>query len=203
MMEYLDIQVEAYHAEGALSELLDALTIPVARELRINNAGKILPHSKFISLLSRSACSLQRLALVNCRSSELALSRCLQALPTLIHLEFSAPGLMNSVVYALDHSDPSNIGFPCLLPNLQTLTLATYKVGLLGLVSMLSTRWRNDVTYSGDYNHATQLRSVVVTHPIEVVPDAPVLAQLQRLVAEGMEITLWMGTRQSCQLLLL
>ena len=199
-IEYLDIQVEIHHAPGALAELLDSLIIPAARELRIDNAGFDFPLRKFLSLLSRSGCSLQRLALVNCPCSERGLIRCLAAIPSLVHLEFSVLGLMNSVVYALDHSDPSNVGYPCLLPNLKTLVLGSHKVGLLGLVSMLSARWRTDDTYAaaGDhYNAATQLRSVVVTHPNDLVPDSAVLAQLRRLVMEGMEISLTTGSGPS------
>jgi F-box-like len=195
-LEYLDIQVEPSHDGGALAELFDSLTIPVVCELRINNAGNELPRLKFMSMLSRSACSLQQLALVDCPCSELGLLRCFQAIPSLVHLEYAVSGMMNSVVYALDHNDPSNIGFPCLLPNLRSLTLRGYKVGLLGLVSMLSARWRNDAmcTVAGDYIHATQLQSVAVSHPDDVVPDASVLSQLRQLVAEGMEISLKTGS---------
>jgi hypothetical protein len=195
-MEYLDIQVKNHHGAGALSKLLGSLTIPGARELRINNGQNDLPFLEFISMLSRSSCSLKRLALINCPCSELELFRCLQVVPFLVHLEFSVSNLMNTVVYALDHSDPSNIGFPCLLPNLRSLTLRSYPVGLLGLVSMLSSRWRNDAicTVAGDYIHATQLQTVAVSHPKDVVPDASVLAQLRELVAEGMNITLRTGS---------
>jgi hypothetical protein len=191
-IEYLELDSD----NPRLGVLLDALIIPAVSELRINNYGALFSHSNFVSLISRSACTLRRLALFGCHSLEEGLQLCLQAVPSVTDFEFSQNSfdMTNTVIRILDRGHPSNTNFPCLLPNLRTLTLKEAVFDLPALANMLSSRRRNDPVYSinGNGNDPARLESVVVELEDFVDDDmlATALPQLQYLVSEGMQITL-------------
>jgi hypothetical protein len=194
-IEYLELV--SHPKNPKLGVLLDALIIPAVSELRlgINNHGAPFPHSNFLSLISRSACTLQRLALFGCHSLE-GLQLCLQAVPSVTDFEFSQNSfdMTNTVIWILDRGHPSSTNFPCLLPNLRTLTLKEDDFDLPALANMLSSRRRNDPVYSvkDNGNHPARLESVVVELEDFVDEDmlATALPQLRYLVSEGMQITL-------------
>jgi hypothetical protein len=185
-IEYLEIISEPYQNPPTL-DVLDALIIPAVSELRINNFRFSLPSSKFLSLISRSACTLRRLALLDCSSFK-HLQLCLQAVPSVTDFEFCHLGMKDAPGH------PSNMNSRCLLPNLRTLTLKEVDFDLPALASMLSSRWRDDAVYPIDNNgnYIVRLESAAVSFGLRVRVGTLVTAsrQLRHLASEGMKITL-------------
>ena len=186
----------------ALSELLDNLVIPAVRELSFHVTGNTFPYWSFTSLITRSSCTLHRLSLSGIRTSEHILWGCLEALPSLVHLNISNVECVTDNTIAV--LDPTrNIRYrDCvpLLPNLESLEYAgnLSQLNLSGVADMLEARWRRGipttaaVTDGGDeeasFPKVARLLSVQFDTKIFDGRDLDARRRLRELFEEGMKI---------------
>jgi F-box-like len=176
-----------------LSMFIDLLDLPVVQELRIDMCRVRLPHSSLISLLSRSGCSLQRLVLAKCFCGAEELRALFGAIgPSLIELEVNNCTISGGGI--LELLDLSKNVSATMLPNLQALKLVDQAgTDLSDLESMILSRWQN-ATSSDSRNNMARFSSIAAIWNVTVGPQAKVdrlvLAQLQQLIGEGMEISI-------------
>jgi F-box-like len=137
----------------ALSELLDNLLIPAARELAFHVTGNIFPDWSFISLIARSSCTLHRLSLSGIRTSERVLWGCLEVIPSLVHLNISnVECVTNNTIAVLDPTENIRCrGCVPVLPNLKSLKYSgdLSQLDLGDIADMLEARWRRGVPATG------------------------------------------------------
>jgi len=130
----------------ALSELLDNLLIPAARELAFHVTGNTFPDWSFTSLIARSSCTLHRLSLSGIRTSERVLWGCLEVVPSLVHLNISNVECVTNNTIAVLNPTRDIRCRDCvpLLPNLQFLEYSgdLLQLDLGGIADMLEARWR-------------------------------------------------------------
>ncbi|KAF8966047.1 hypothetical protein BDZ97DRAFT_1917754 [Flammula alnicola] len=145
-LESLDVML----IKGAAISLLDSVTLPSLRELRIHYSGPggfLL--SAISSLVLRSACNLHRLCIEKQNFNDDDLIPCLETVPSLSHLRLTVLGdglhpstaLTNKLVSMMNLAH--NSGQP-LLPNLESFE---YRGRIMcdstSLVDMLSKRWHS------------------------------------------------------------
>ncbi|PPQ76845.1 hypothetical protein CVT26_002300 [Gymnopilus dilepis] len=140
-LEYLDVTL----IKGAAISLLDNITLPSLRDLRICYSG---PNgfllSSISSLVLRSACDLQRLHIRKQYFRDEDLLPCLEAIPSLSYLHLTAiadyqSGLTQGMVEGLNPSVQR--GRP-LLPNLKYFEFCGPMSAQVGsVIAMLSARW--------------------------------------------------------------
>lgn len=127
-----------------ISDLLDAISLPVAQELVLDMAYAlgVFPHSSFINFIARSACSLRRFSLARILIRGDRLMECLRALPG---LELRDVSCMDEAMRMLHPLNPASTASGVLLPNLRTLSVGVDALQNVGeVVSMISARWRLD-----------------------------------------------------------
>ncbi|RDB21796.1 hypothetical protein Hypma_011035 [Hypsizygus marmoreus] len=129
-----------------LSELLDALLLPAVHTLSFHVTGNTFPHWSFVSLIARSGCTLEHLALNAVRISEWQLWECLQAVPTLRVLELTdLDRVTNDTIRVLNPQNRALLGGPsprCLLPSLRAFTYTGgMEVNMLSMAHTLYSRW--------------------------------------------------------------
>jgi hypothetical protein len=108
--------------------LFDLLTLPALSDFEYFGENGLWRQRHFIALLSRSSCSLQRLAftLYDTILSGDDLVKCLELTPGLVELdleEHSARSMTTAVLAKLSSRVPNNEGMHSLIPKLQVLKL--------------------------------------------------------------------------------
>jgi hypothetical protein len=176
-----------------ISDVFDALTIPALRELFFDAEGFYFPHSSFISLITRSSCSLQTLTLKFIRISDDELLEVLQVVPSLQKLSLIKGSITNETLWMLSSCDPN-----ILLPNLKVFGYSSGRnlhFDFSAIVSFLRSRWddREIVPSDAKVSSIPQLQSVEFDTG---VPDPDSMTQLQRFVKEGMDIKLTVHGRR-------
>jgi hypothetical protein len=105
--------------DGSITEIFNALTIPALRKLRIHVDGQWFPTNSFISLMTRSSCSLQTLTLEFSSvgldlNPDDKLLKCLDAIPSLQELTLIGMIITDNTLRMLSCHDSSVV-----LPNLK------------------------------------------------------------------------------------
>ena len=196
-LETLELSCSA--SSETISNIFDSLNIPAARN--ISCRGQLegdFPHSHFISLISRSSCSLQQLSLANLVITHHHILECLQAVPSLRSLSLQALLIPSDMVFRMLTRHSLDAGIPPLVPNLEIFECRddTCPLDFAILADFLSSRsrgWhRNDDTVDPLTipRPTAKLQSVIIEHKECGVPNAHVSAALHILVEEGMEISL-------------
>jgi hypothetical protein len=173
--------------DGLITDIFNALTIPALRKLHIHADGQSLSSNSFISLMTRSSCSLQTLTLELDANSDDELLQCLDAIPSLRELILIGMRITDNTLRMLSCRDSSVV-----LPNLKVFKCGGSFDDFSVLVGFLHYRWDNRVsTPSKEYPPTiSRLQSVDLRTFSSDVPDPDVLAQLQQFVEEGTEIML-------------
>ncbi|KAJ3516409.1 hypothetical protein NLJ89_g1155 [Agrocybe chaxingu] len=126
-LEHLNI----VNDKGAdLQTLISKITTPVLRKLAFASEGSLPPPIQdFVSLISRSACTLESLSFTECGLLEQRLLILLRAVPSLISFTLDMPvGILNNspltdaVLHACDATFAQAKEVVCLLPHLEELT---------------------------------------------------------------------------------
>lgn len=199
-LESLEIRFEAQDTR-AMSQLLDNISVPSLRELTITMEGISFPDSKFIFMIQRSSCQLERLNLSNGNIEEAQLVKCLTILPSLKEVELREMTFGTYTIHklTLDHNeDPSSSN--ALLPNLIGLSLSIsgeIPFDLADLAKMLRSRRRWETAGDTESDLENRPKSVARMESIAVLavacesfPSPAVLAQFQALEDDGMEVQL-------------
>jgi hypothetical protein len=183
-----------------LSELLDNLLIPSVRELAFHVTGNIFPLWSFTSLITRSSCTLHRLSLSGIRTSERMLWKCLEVVPTLVHINLINMDCVTNTTIALLDPTPDVSCQDCvpLLPNLESLKCSGVLLQLdLGLiVDMLEARWRVGVPVTSliedDATSAKVVRLLSAQFNTKRFDgrDWGVMRRLEKLLEDGMKIAI-------------
>lgn len=133
----------------ALSELLDNIVLPAARELTFRVTANAFPDWSFKSLIARSSCKLRRLSLSGIRASERMLWGCLEVLPSLVQLDLHNIECVtdNTIAFLDPARDVGGRNCPLVLPNLESLEYSgdLSQLDLAGIVDMLEARWRRNI----------------------------------------------------------
>jgi hypothetical protein len=178
------------------SMFLDSLALPVVQELRIDMRQGRLPRSSLISLVSRSGCSLQRLALTKCFCHAAELLALFLAIPSLAKLEVNDCPISGNVVLQL--LDLSMNASATTLPNLQALKLVDQRgTNLSDLANMVLSRWRHNQS-SDSGNRVARLSSITLVFDscnadVSVLPpnaDPEAIPLLRQLIAKGLEMSI-------------
>jgi hypothetical protein len=178
---------------GTAPEIFDLLTLPALRKLSCtpyHKSSNEFPHTNFISLISRSSCSLHKLSLNAFRLSLANLIECLRAVPSLCQLSLSNIGIGNEAFQILNSNyshnhDDSN----CLLPNLKEFQYAgTFDLDFVVLGNLLRSRW--EAEEFPELLKVSRLESCKVTTSVAGTPDPPLLNSFRSLVQQGMVIQL-------------
>ncbi|KAF8896876.1 hypothetical protein CPB84DRAFT_1848057 [Gymnopilus junonius] len=188
-LEYLDVTL----IKGAAITLLDNITLPSLRDLRIHYSG---PNGFLLSAISslvvRSSCNLQRLHIRKQHFLDDDLIPCLEAIPSLSDLHLAAIsdtsiGLTQRLVEVLHPSYQS--GHP-LLPNLRSFEFhGPVSADLQSVGAMLSARWhekRIDLTSEPNTSPIAQLAKVQIIFPMQGDLTDEFLEEVSRLSGEGM-----------------
>jgi hypothetical protein len=173
------------------SSVFNALTIPAVREFSCHTTGCIFPYWSFISLMSRSSCSLHTLSLVGCTTSDTDLVSCLRAQPSLSELSLGYLTTSNTLLEMLTPGHWSNVGLGKLLPNLTHFEYTTELALDFSIVTnFLLSRWNTEEPdFSGNNSQdITRLKSAIFSTEENGKLDSRTLAQLNQLVTEGMHI---------------
>jgi hypothetical protein len=183
--------------DGSISDVFDALTLPVLRELSCYASEHDFPHSSFISLISRSSCSLQSLCLESWKTSDSQFVECLGAMPSLQKLFLTEVTITNETLRLLDaYHPPDGNRSNCSLPNLIVFEFRgpvdDFKLDPTVLVSFMRSRRFHAESMPSDngQSHIARIQSVKFESVDSAVPDDNILAYLQYLVYDGMEIIL-------------
>jgi hypothetical protein len=188
-LESLELQFSStYH--NRISNLFDALTIPAVREFSCQAEGLYFPYSNFISLVTRSSCSLQTLTL---RFVEIycdALLELLEVIPSLERFSLKGGRVLGDILRVLTCCD-SNI----ILPNLRVFEhlYSRFHHDFPALLDFLCSRWDDREMTSSNVKMPRIARLQSVEFRIldsGASPDPGEIAQLQRFVEEGMDIKL-------------
>jgi len=176
--EYVDI----------LGRVFDCFTLPVARELSIHATGQYFPEFNFISLVSRSSCSLQSLSLSNLKLGGRQLINCLRVIPSLQKL--SLRHVLTDIDQVFRESEPyysltsSSSSTPYLIPNLKSFEwIGHFYSDCTLLVSFLRSRWEADALPG-----IARLESVKFNIYDNYIPDGFALDHLGYLLDEGMKV---------------
>jgi hypothetical protein len=163
------------------SEMLDALTVPNARDMLFRRS---LVPPRFIFFIRRSMCPLEQLSLHDIEISETWLLDCLRTVPSLAELHLTDLKIINDRVHTV-HS--SNIHDP-LLPDLQVLTYSGIVLfDHIGLAAVMSTRWTS--AQSNDGHRVVRLQTVDIKSIIPVMLHQQVFSE-GHLVTNGMHLSL-------------
>jgi hypothetical protein len=171
--------------------VFNSLIIPAVRELSCHTTGCIFPYWSFISLMSRSSCSLHTLSLDGFIISNDDLVSCLRAVPSLCELSLDYLTTSNALLEMLTPGHWSNIGPDILLPNLKHFAYGTELALHFPITTnLLLSRWntaKSDVSRD-NLSSITRLESAIFTSEQDGRLDSHISAQLTQLVAEGMHI---------------
>lgn len=173
------------------SSVFNSLIVPAIRELSCHTSGCIFPYWSFISLISRSSCSLHTLSLDGCTISNIDLVSCLRAVPSLCELSLSYLTTSNELLEMLTPYHWSNIGPETLLPNLKNFEYTTeHSLDFSITTSFLLSRWNTRSSNVSDDNlpSITSLKSAIFTTEKHGVLYSSMSAPLLQLVTEGMHI---------------
>jgi F-box-like len=182
------------HRAQLFSTFLESLTLPDAEEFRIDMCCGRLPHSTLISLVSRSGCSLQRLALVKSSCEAAELRALFSAIPSLAELQVYGCEISDGGILQL--LDLSKNDAATVLPNLQALKLVDQDgADFSDLGSMILSRWqiqsaRRDRMTRSRFSVAVMWDAIAAAG---LQANVDQLAQLRQLVAEGVEISIRNG----------
>lgn len=170
-----------------LSEILDSIVIPNAKELEFCVTGSPFSSWSFGSLITRSCCDLQRLSLRGLRISERQLWNCLQAIPSLLSLSVKdIPELGQNTIRILNPQHQVRSASPTclLLPLLIELCITSLaSINAEDIVSMLEARWMGE-------NNVARLRKfrfVKSGTPMEVDPKYS--SRVAQLAKEGLDLS--------------
>ena len=170
-----------------ISAVFDSLTLPTIRDFSCAAVEHPFPCSSFVSLVSRSSCSLRTLSLTTLYVFSREFAECLEALPLLNKLTLTKVHITNSLLQMLKPCYSS-----CLLPNLDTLEcLGVVELDFSALASFLQSRWdirQISKTLDPPYRIA-RLQSVKFDVRNVSVPQPSILVLLQNLLEEGMKIS--------------
>jgi hypothetical protein len=173
-----------------IGPLLDYLTLPLVERIRISflhtsHNPRRWPHLQFLSLLSRSQCSLQWLTLTDAPISEDELLQCLQQVQSsLFGLSIDNSRHFSCVSEVLIY--PLTVGKlrgPCLCPRLRSITLRGCISTMDGVIAdMVESRWKIDQSME---EHAATLEYVEIRLRIGHDQD---IRRLGALRYEGLDV---------------
>jgi hypothetical protein len=182
--------------------LFPHLLSPALRHLQVGNCIG-WGHSEFISFLSRSQCSLQKLVLrmEDIHISDADLIHCLEHTPDLVELELLADNVCevpSSALSRLTFHTPENGQATCLAPKLKILELLHHsKFDGLAFVKMIQSRWWPEGALERKDNKnmpVERMENVVIRLFGDVEedwdepdPDSPLL-EFQKFREEGLNI---------------
>jgi hypothetical protein len=189
-LQLLRLEIPEEYDES-IADIFNALTVPALRKFHFYAEGQSLPPNSFISLMTRSSCSLQTLTLefvsvgLDANSDD-ELLQCLDAIPSLQELTLIGVRITDNTLRMLSCRDSSVV-----LPNLKVFDWGGSIRDFSVLVGFLHSRWDSrESTPSKENSHTiSRLQSVNFWTFPSNVPDPDLLAQLQQFVEEGMEIT--------------
>jgi hypothetical protein len=186
-LESLELGFAQRYMVGAddVTRVFDCFTgIPAVHTFLCRSDGYHFPHLSFMSLISRSSCTLQELCLDCWRISNEDLIECLRAIPSIHTL--SLRRLRGTTLRILD---PHISATPALLPNLKIFRYeGSFHLDFTDLTAIL--RSRSELAKSLSIAKLQYAKFSTVDHG---VPDDPTLAQLQQLVQDGMTIKIVTG----------
>jgi hypothetical protein len=158
--------------------ILKSLTLPALRHIELafldDDAGQCWrEQSEFISLISRSACSLEKLTLeleTKCLSEE-DLIQCLEATPTLTHLEIqghATAAITRKVLSRMTRRGSHNSHTGCLVPRLVDFRIGSYRKPYKdqSFSEMIQSRWKDNTLrwgINGWTRRLSCLRTVEIT----------------------------------------
>jgi hypothetical protein len=192
LLESLTINI--FENSDVLATIFDTLTIPAAYELICRGIDMLMkfPHTSFISLISRSSCSLQILSLEGFDITESDLTECFRAVPLLRELSLYDIGITQDIFQMLHPGYPSNSHLSdILLPKLERFKYSgDIKIDPTVLTSFLKSRWDGSeaILVNGELQSVAQFKSVRLCLKEFGEPDPHLLIQLKDLAKEGMEI---------------
>lgn len=204
LLHLQSLNLEGY-SDG--SNLFLHLSLPALREFDYLHGDDDVEwnHSEFISLLSRSQCSLQRLLLSMQETfiSDVDLIRCLEHSPNLVELELLTDhifGTPSSALFLLINRPSDNAQSTCLAPKLKKLTLSHHSdFDHLTLANMIQSRWWPEETICNVDNGndvvermekvEIRLHSVMDEDLVDIVPEA--LEMYRKFREEGLDINLY------------
>lgn len=172
-----------------IAAIFNCLTIPSARNLSCCTLGRRVdfPHANFISLISRSYCSLFTLSLAGFRVSDRDIIECLQVVPSLQKLTFRDLNITNKTFQMLVLRHQLN-----LLPNLEVFEyFGDLQFDFVLLESLLRSRWELNETILAD-DEPRYLSRLVCGNFYTTnagVPEPHLLSKLGDLAREGMKLT--------------
>ncbi|KAJ7143070.1 hypothetical protein C8R43DRAFT_575839 [Mycena crocata] len=174
-------------------ELIDCLRTPALKCLDLSFGNEPMLSPSFASFISRSCCKLHSLTLASTPINAETLVQCLQATPSLVHLQLRAESIQN-----INDMFTSLTGNPDFLPRLESMDVySTYSPGMPVMppslvVEMLCWRWAAV--------GIARLRSFEfkLSHFVDSKWDEAVNSHLdiRRLKDEGMVLDI--GTRKAC-----
>ena len=181
--------------EPDFTAVFNCLTIPSAQNLScyVLSGRANFPHSNFISLMSRSCCSLLTLSLSDLQIQAREIIECLRVVPSLQKLCLNNTAITNETFRMLTRH---NLNLPNgLLPNLRVLKcfgIITFDFAVLE--NLLRSRWEpNDsesILADGEPDQLSRLQCVEFRTIGVGVPEPYLLSNLRDLAREGMKITI-------------
>jgi F-box-like len=199
LLESLELEFVDHFAQE-VGRVFDCLEIPAVRWLYCQASGHTFPDSNFISLISRSSCSLRTLFLADFIFEDDAFIECLRAVPSLHRLSLHRvyTGVATATFWMLDPFNTPIVGLSdYLLPNLKEFELVDYgPLSFPALLSFLRSRRGHGngtltkLLSAESSGVISQLQLVKVEVEEAQVLDGHALVGLRQLVEEGMKIEL-------------
>lgn len=191
--ELESLKISILDDPAVLAMIFDTLTVPAAREFICQGLDVIdFPHASFISLMSRSSCSLQILCLDSFDISDSDLIECLRAVPLLRELILDYTNITEELFRMLHPGHPSNSNLSnVLLPRLERFEYSgDLGIDFTVLISLLCSRWDQSQTtlVTDELQNVARLKSFKFYSRELGRPDPQSFSQLQDLAREGMEI---------------
>jgi len=169
--------------------LFDHLILPALCHLGYKDDSGVWPHSEFISLLSRSSCSLRTLSFrfSHTPMSDNELIECLQCTPMLTELQWN--GSPTAVLARLTHRESASSQTHCLVPKLKHLMFERHtEFDEIAFVEMIRSRWRTSemdmANTPGD--KVVRIRSITLCSATRAKIDFGPLSQLREFEGEGL-----------------
>jgi hypothetical protein len=188
-----------------LGPLFDELDLPALQSVRIIYNVDVVPtwtQSKFISLVTRSKCALEKFTLKYTNVSEGDLIAFLQTSPSLAYLDINNRGEINVTDQLLLMLTVDSEQAICLCPNLQFIKFGklyfTWTDGVLA--AMLASRWRRStggqVPSAGESSRVrvASLKHVALEFGEHKVDSVDYL-RVKEMRSEGLKVSIWGDTQ--------
>jgi hypothetical protein len=188
-LESLEFHIDGHN--NVTAAVFDSLTVSAAHDLTCHGNDFRFPYTNFISLVSRSHCSLQTLSLHSFRISDRRLIDCLRAVPYLHELSLSNLNITNETFWRLDPSNPDISD--SILPVLKSFQYDGDLVLDFHILTSLLHHWSERIEstlINGDPCSVARVESVKICSVVAGVPSPQLLASLQCLVQKGMKISI-------------